>query len=148
LVASKVLTSLEVAANGLAICLGGVLTVTNLWWFVSNYGEHSYFCGGKPLPCLTYSKVDDPFAIVGLALLVSILCLLLITTALHVWKHRTPWLIALLSFAAAYWILLVIGLGIFVLGYLLSSLSLLVGCMAAVARQLLQRVEALTASPA
>jgi hypothetical protein len=145
-VASKVLASIEVAGSGLACCLGGLLTIADLWWLVSNYGEHTYSCGGKRLPCLTYSKVDDPYAIVGLALLLSILLLLVLATGLHARTHRTLWLFVLLGLAGVYWIILILSFAIFVTGFLFSALVLLVGCLAAVASQMLRRVDALTAS--
>src|SRR3989442_15662853 len=86
-VGSMILTGTEIGANVLAVCLGGSLTSTNLWWLVSNYGEHSYSCVGKPLPCLSYSKVDDPYALLGLALLLCLLVLVLLATGFQVWTH-------------------------------------------------------------
>jgi len=142
----KVLTGTEIGANVLAVCLGGLLTSTNLWWLVSNYGEHSYSCIGKPLPCLSYSKVEDPYALLGLALFLCVLALVLLATGFHVWTHSRVFLIALLGITGVYWIMLILSLAIFVAGYLLSGLALFIGCAAAVAAQLQRRVDVLTAS--
>jgi len=145
-VTSKVLAGIEIAGNLLAILLGGFLTSVNLWLLVSNYGEHSYSCVGKPLPCLTYSKVDDPYAVVGLALLLGVLGLLLLATGLHIRTRGTIWLFVLLGISGVYWLMLVVGLGVLILGSLLSGLLVLIGCAAAVAAQLARRVDALTAN--
>ena len=138
---SKVLVAIEVAGNALALGLGGLLIWSRFWWLISNYGEHTYSCEGKPLPCLSYSKIDDPSALVGLAMLLSVLLLLLLATGLHVWTHRNIWLFAVLGLAGVYGIILIMSFAIFVTGLLFSALSLLVGCMAAVAGQLLRRVD-------
>ena len=137
---------MEIAGNALAICLGGFLTLTNFSWLVSNYGEHTYACDGKPLPCLSYSNVDDPYALVGLALLLCVLGLLLLATGLHIWRQRSIFLFVLLGVAGVYWAVLIASLAIFVMGYLLSGLALFIGCAAAVAAQLRRRAAAVTAS--
>ena|SRR2546430_10021599 len=145
-VGSKVLTGTEIGANVLAVCLGGLLTSGNLWSLVSNYGEHSYSCVGKPLPCLSYSKVEDPYALLGLALLLCVLAFVLLATGFHVWTHSGIFLIVLLGLAGVYWMMLILRFAIFVTGFVFSALTLLVGCLAAIAGQMLRKVDALTAS--
>jgi hypothetical protein len=77
---------LEVA--GIAIALAGLANVGVR--FLANYGEHSYSCVGKPTPCLDYSRVDDPAALVTLAGLAAILAFLLALAIWRVW-HPSQW---------------------------------------------------------
>jgi hypothetical protein len=80
---SAIRPTLEVA--GLVVALAGLATGGSR--YLANYGEHSYSCIGKPTPCLSYSRVDDPGALVILAGLAGILILLL---GLAVWRVRHP----------------------------------------------------------
>ncbi len=80
---SAVRPTLEVAGTLVAL----LSTVGTGFRYLSNYGEHTYSCVGKTLPCLTYSRVEDPGALLGLSVEVLVLGLLSI---LAMWRVRHP----------------------------------------------------------
>jgi hypothetical protein len=138
-----VLAATELIANLVAVVLGGLWTVINFGNLLAQYGEHSYSCVAKPLPCLAYSKVDDPFAVLELSLVLGILTLLLIFTVLHIRTRGRQWFLLMLGTTGSYWLLLIIGLGILIAGYVLSALAALIGGAAALADHLAKGVDSL-----
>ena len=67
-----------VALVGLVLLGGG---------YLAGYGEHHYSCNGMPLPCLSYSKVEDPSALMFLAVFAAAVGFLLTAAA---WRIRRP----------------------------------------------------------